>query len=136
MITAGKRYQHIWNRVQEAIRSKRKVIQGLKEELSFFVYRTDNNAVLAKGIRGFDAAKEAANRLRKSHGLKWDQVKFKAERRTQKPSGQFGVSADGRTFTNARGERGRMDYARTVNPSKGRRFSGYYDKHGNFHDLD
>ena len=96
------------------------------EETVFYIYRTDNNAVLARNIDGFDAAKEMASRLRQKHNLKWDQVKFKA----QKP---FGVN--GRTFTNANGQSGRVDYSPTVNPSKGRRFSGYYDKEGNYHDL-
>lgn len=130
-------YRHIWTTIQGTIPRICESTRGsLLEDLTFYIFRTDTNAVLARGIQGFEAAKEKANALRKSQGLKWDQVKFKAERKTQQPSGQFGVSADGRTFTNARGEHGRMDYARTVNPSKGRRFSGYYDKQGNFHDLD
>ena len=68
--------------------------------------------------------------------MKWDQVSFKAERRAQKPSGQFGVSADGRTFTNAYGQRSRVEYAPRYNPSKGRRFRGYTDSQGNYHDID
>ena len=106
--------------------------QVLSEEYSYYIFRTDTNAVLARGVPGFEAAKEKANQLRKSHGLKWDMVKFKVER-AQK---LFGVSADGKTFTNAYGQQGRMDYARNYNPSKGRRFSGYYDQQGNYHGLD
>ena len=49
---------------------------------------------------------------------------------------RFGVSADGRTYTNARGETGRVDYARNYNPSKGQRFRGAYDKDGNYADID
>ena len=133
-------YKHVAQRIlsimQEQRSRNRNTTQGqcvdhLAEESTFYIYRTDTNAVLARGVQGFDAAKEKANQLRKSHGLKWDQVKFKAER-AQKP---FGVSADGKTFTNARGETGRMDYARNYNPSKGKRFSGYYDQQGNYHDL-
>ena len=45
---------------------------AISEDHSFYVYRTDTNAVLARGIQGFEAAKEKANQLRKSHGLKWD----------------------------------------------------------------
>ena len=30
----------------------------------------------------------------------------------------------------------RKEYAANYNPSKGVRFSGYYDADGNFHDLD
>ena len=96
------------------------------DETVFYIYRTDTNAVLMSNVDGFDAAKENASRLRQKHGLKWDQVKFKAQK-------SFGVS--GRTFTNAHGQQGRVDYAPSVNPSKGRRFSGYYDKDGNYHDL-
>lgn len=120
---------------------------AISEEHSFYVYRTDTNAVLARGIQGFEAAKSRANQLRKSHGLKWDEVKFKAERGNQSSSGsggsaaaapkkQFGVSRDGKTFTNTRGETGRVDYAKRYNPSKGRRFRGYTDPQGNYHDID
>ena len=104
-----------------------------------------------QSIQGFEAAKEKANQLRRYYGLKWDQVKFKAERGNQSAvagssggsSGstatpqkkiRFGVSADGKTFTNAYGERSCVEYSRNFNPSKGRRFRGYYDKNGNFHD--
>ena len=106
--------------------------QALSEEYSYYIFRTDNNQVLAHKVSGFEAAKEKANELRKKLGLKWDQVKFKAERGQK----QFGVSSDGKSFTNAYGQQGRMDYARNYNPSKGKRFSGYYDKNGNYHDLD
>lgn len=96
------------------------------EETVFYIFRSDNNAILARNINGFDAAKEMANQLRKKLGLKWDEVKFKKQQ-------TFGVN--GRTFTNANGQSGRVEYSPTVNPSKGRRFSGYYDKEGNYHDL-
>lgn len=118
----------------------------LDEDSAFYIYRTDTNAVLARGIQGFEAAKEKANQIRKSHNLKWDQVKFKSERGLQgagsgsSPSpgrkSQFGVSSGGRTFTNAYGKRYPVEYSRTVNPSKGRRFRGYTDDQGNFHDID
>ena len=120
--------------------------EELEEEHSFYVYRTDTNAVLARGIQGFEAAKERANQLRKSHGLKWDEVKFKSERGNQgsggsggaaaAPKKQFGVSRDGKTFTNTSGQSGRVDYAKRYNPSKGRRFRGYTDPQGNYHDID
>jgi len=74
--------------------------QALLEEYSYYIFRTDTNAVLARGVSGFDAAKEKATELRQKFGLKWDQVKFKAERGQK----QFGVSADGRSFTNAYGQ--------------------------------
>ena len=121
--------------------------EELEEEHSFYVYRTDTNAVLARGIQGFEAAKERANQLRKHHGLKWDEVKFKSERGNQSSGGsggstaaapkkQFGVSRDGKTFTNTSGLSGRVDYAKRYNPSKGRRFRGYTDPQGNYHDVD
>jgi len=124
---------------------------AVSEEHFFYIFRTDTNAVLARGIHGFEAAKSRANELRKSHGLKWDEVKFKAERGNQSSGGasggsggstaaapkkQFGVSRDGKTFTNASGQTSRVQYARNYNPSKGRRFRGYTDAQGNYHDID
>ena len=120
---------------------------NLLENLSFYVYRTDTNAVLASGIDGYEAAKTRANDLRKQYGLKWDQVKFRSERGSQgivgsggstaaAPKKQFGVSQDGKTFTNTSGQSGRVYYARHYNPSKGRRFRGYTDAKGNYHDID
>jgi hypothetical protein len=123
---------------------------AIEEEHSFYIFRTDTNAVLARGIHGFEAAKSRANELRKHHGLKWDQVRFRSERGNQSSGGasggsggstaaapkkQFGVSRDGKTFTNARGETSRVDYARRYNPSKGLRFRGYTDSQGNYHDI-
>lgn len=110
-----RRQDHIWKTVQAVLREQRYQTRlVLLEDLSFYVFRTDTNAVLARGIQGFEAAKAKANDLRKQNGLKWDQVKFKAERGTQKSGGasgnagtsqkkQFGVSGDGRTFTNTSG---------------------------------
>ena len=121
----------------------------LDEDSTFYIYRTDTNAVLARGIQGFESAKARANQIRKTHNLKWDQVKFKSERGQQStgaPSStssgtsskniRFGVSSDGRTFTNAHGKRFPVDYSRYYNPSKRRRFRGYTDSDGNFHDID
>jgi len=128
------------------------VAHQILEENSFYIFRTDTNATLARGVQGFEAAKARANQIRKQQGLRWDQVKFKAERGNQsvgiapnslgdpvstpKKQNRFGVSADGKTFTNAYGQRNRVDYSRNYNPSKGRRFRGYYDNDGNFHDID
>ena len=113
-------------------------------EGTFYVYRTDTNAVLAKNIPDFEAAKERANKIRKSLNLKWDQVKFKAERGMRGSMGgsptavnkPFGMSRDGRTFTNASGETSSVDYAKRFNSSKERRFRGYTDSQGNYHDID
>ena len=102
-------------------------------EGTFYVYRTDTNAVLARGIPDFEAAKERANKIRKSLNLKWDQVRFRMER---KPATQIGVSRDGKSYTNSYGQTSRVEYSRRVNPSKGRRFRGYTDAQGNYHDID
>ena len=95
------------------------------EESVFYIYRADTNQVLMSNVDGFEAAKEMANRFLQKHGLKWDQVKFRK---------MGGVQ--GRSFTDASGRSHRIDYASRVNPSKGRRFRGYYDKDGSFNDLD
>ena len=97
------------------------------EETVFYIYRSDNNAVLARSIDGFDKAKELANQLRKKLGLKWDEIKFRKQQ-------NFGVR--GNSFTNSLGRTHNIDYANTVNPSKGRRFRGYTDPEGNYHDID
>jgi hypothetical protein len=106
----------------------------LFEDSTFYIYRTDTNAILATGINGFEAAKRRASELRKSLGLKFDDIKFKSER--SRARGVLGVSGSGKTFTNIRGERYPIEYSRNYNPSKRGRFRGYYDKHGNFHDID
>jgi hypothetical protein len=122
------------------------ILLSIYEESTFYIYRTDTNAVLARGINGFEAAKARANQIRKTQNLKWDQVKFKSERGLQGAGGasttssprkvQFGASGDGKTFTNAYGKRYPVEYSRNFNPSKGRRFRGYTDSQGNYHDID
>jgi hypothetical protein len=106
----------------------------LFEDSTFYIYRTDTNAVLATGINGFEAAKRRASELRKSLGLKFDDVKFKSER--SRTRGIFGVSGSGKTFTNSKGERYPVQYSRNYNPSKRGRFRGYTDAQGNYHDID
>ena len=137
-------YKHVAQRVLGIMQEQRERRRGeiqcesvehLAEENTFYIFRTDTQTVLSKGIIGYEAAKERANRFRKAMNLRWDQIQFKAERQTTTPK-QFGVSADGRNYTNARGETGRVDYARNYNPSKGRRFRGAYDKDGNYGDID
>ena len=114
-------------------------LQLYSEETTFMIYRADTNAVLATGIKGFEEAKRRANALRSSNNLKWDQVKFKAERRTpQTPTqrGTLGVSGSGKSFSDGYGKRYRVEYSRQNNPSKRGRFRGYYDDKGNYHDID
>jgi len=132
------RHSHLWNVVRCVLDEQRQRENLLQEELSFFVYRTDTNGVLARGIFGYEEAKRRADLIRKQQGLPWSVVKFKAERKVQKqvPIRQFGVSPNGRTFTNARGETSSIDYAKRFNPSNGRRFRGYTDSQGNYHDID
>jgi hypothetical protein len=122
------------------------ILLSIYEDSTFYIYRTDTNAVLARGINGFEAAKARANQIRKTQNLKWDQVKFKSERGLQGTGGasttssprkvQFGVSGDVKTFTNVYGIRYPVEYSRNFNPSKRRRFRGYTDTHGNYHDID
>jgi hypothetical protein len=139
--------RRVWSVVKRVLQESRSQNQkdALLESLSFFVYRSDTNALLARGILGFDAAKQKADQIRKQQGLPWSVVKFKAEPRTQIAAGsaggqrhqsRSGVSGDGRWFTNASGQRSRVEYAPRYNPSKGRRFRGYTDAQGNFHDID
>lgn len=109
----------------------------------YYIYRSDTNAVLARSIHGFDAAKAKARDLRKRLGINWDLVKIKMERSTQSPKQdtgsrrlRFGLSPDGRTFRNASGQTGVVDYSPRYNPSKRGRFRGYTDLQGNYHDID
>ena len=123
-----------------------RLLLSIYEESTFYIYRTDTNAVLARGINGFEAAKARANQIRRTQNLNWNQVKFKSERGLQgagsgsSPSAgsrsQYSGSSGGRTFTNAYGKRYPVEYSRTVNPSKSRRFRGYTDDQGNYHDID
>lgn len=122
------------------------ILLSIYEESAFYIYRTDTNAVLARGINGFEAAKARANQIRKIQNLKWDQVKFKSERGlqgagsgssgTSGSKSQFDVSSGGRSFTNVYGKKYPVDYSRNYNPSKGRHFRGYTDSQGNYHDID
>lgn len=96
-----------------------------REELSeavtpFYIWRTDSNQVLARGVLGYENARDKANELRKKFDLKWDQVKFKSEKKSK----SFG-SGGGRVVT-----------AKNYNPSKRTYFKGVYDAKGNYADLD
>ena len=135
----GRDYKHVAQRVlgimQEQRQLRRTAIHceavELAEENTFYVYRTDTQAVLAKGIKGYELAKNRANRFRQAMNLRWDQISFKAERKIPQ---KFGVN--GRSFTNARGDTGKVDYANRFNASKRSRFKGYTDSQGNYHDID
>lgn len=109
--------------VIEALRRHREFQQLIEGVSPFLIYRTDTGVVLARNIYGFEQAKAKANELRKRYGLKWDDVRFKADRTSQKKN------SSSPSYVR------RMDYSR-YNPSKGKRFSGVWDKHGNFIELD
>ncbi len=82
--------QKVWRIIQTLMKDYRKgnllALIDLSEATTFYIYRTDNNLVLARGLNGYDAAQNKANQLRKQLGLKWDQVRFKSERKpAEKP---------------------------------------------------
>ncbi len=95
---------------------------------SFYVFRTDTQQVLARGVVGYDNAKQRASYLRKRHGLKFDQVRFKKE---GAKTGGSGRRTGGQTF---RG--GRVDTAKNYNPSKRGHFRGVNYSDGSYADLD
>ena len=77
-----------------------------EDSSSFYVFRTDTNAVLARGLVGYERAKEKANQLRKTYQLKWDQVSFKKERKTppRRTPGRDPRYARGSTDAGRRGD--------------------------------
>ena len=95
---------------------------------SFYIFRTDTQQVLARGVVGFDNAKQRASYLRKRHGLKFEQVRFKKERKAAAPSNY------GRSGGTYRG--GRVETSRNYNPSKRGRFRGVSYSDGSYADLD
>ena len=108
--------------VIEALRRHKEFQQLLEGVNPFLIYRTDTGAVLARGIYGFEQAKAKANELRKRYGLKWEMVKFKAERTS---SGFY-----------QRQSGGRVDYSNRYNPSKRGRFRVRINPDGSTGDID
>ena len=106
----------------EALRQHKAFQQLVEGATPFMIYRADTGAVLARNVYGYEDAKNRANEIRKRLGLKWSDVKFKADRTAQK-----------KTYSN---QYGKVEYASRYNPSKGKRFSGRYDRYGNWADLD
>ena len=136
-------YRHVAQRILGIMQEHRQLrrsalqceaVEDLAEETTFYILRTDTQTILAKGIKGYEQAKNRANRFRQAMNLRWDQIQFKAERQNQTPK-KFGVSPNGRSFTNARGDTGKVDYANRFNASKRSRFKGYTDSQGNYHDI-
>ncbi|QNJ13002.1 hypothetical protein SynA18461_00346 [Synechococcus sp. A18-46.1] len=70
---------------------------------------------MARGIDGFEAAKDKANRLRRQLGLKWDEVKFKKMRSSSSSRKGSGSRAGYK-----------IDSSPLYNPSKRAHFRGYY----------
>jgi hypothetical protein len=103
----------------------------VNENHSFYIYRADTHQVLARGLDGYEAAKTAANQLRHSLGLKWDQVGFKKE---TNPTGTN--SASGAPNSRSRSTGARYDRSSRYNPSKRGYFRGYYGTDGSYHDID
>lgn len=102
----------------EALRRHKEFQQLIEGSLPFLIYRTDTGVVLARNIYGYEQAKVKAGEIRKKYSLKWDQVKFKADRKASGSSSK------------------RYDYSSRYNTSKRTRFKGYYDSQGNYHDID
>jgi hypothetical protein len=130
----------------------REVFETYNPAAQFVIFNTKTRAVLGQAV-GYEAAKDRARQVRQQQNLKFDDVSFMTSRRfygattgQQGASGTsaasaprkipFGVSRDGRTFTNAYGQRSSVEYSRNYNPSKRGRFRGYTDAQGNYHDID
>ena len=77
--------QKVWRIIQTLMKDYRKgnllALIDLSEATTFYIYRTDDNSVLARGLNGYDAAQNKAHQLRTQLGLKWDQVRFKSEKK-------------------------------------------------------
>ena len=127
----------------------REILEDYNQETKFVIFRTDSRAPLGTAV-GYEAAKEKAKQIRQQQSLKFDQVSFLSSKRfyghavtaqsvfnsTPQKKNPFGVSRDGKTFTNAYGQQSRVQYSRNYNPSKRGRFRGYTDAQGNYHDID
>jgi len=98
-----------------------KLIKGVNP---FLIYRADTNVVPARGalMNKYEEAKTKANELRKKHNLRWNQVKFRAEK-SRTPHTPLDV-VEGWTMPGS------------LYPSKGRWFRRRYSADGNFHDTD
>ena len=104
----------------------------LKEDTTtpFVIYRTDTNQVLGRAV-GYEASKKRATELRRLHKLKWDMVRFKADRsvrKTPSPSSRGTQSGYRRRY--------RTDISTNYNPSKGTRFKQRVYDNGWTADLD
>lgn len=113
-------------KILEAVRAYRRKQVILDAVNSFYIFRTDTKQVLARGVQGYDSAKEKANEIRKKTGLTWDQVKFKMEKSRSASSSRFPNKYRG----------GYIDTSSNYNPSKRGRFRGVSYSDGSYADLD
>ena len=127
----------------------REICENYNTQAQFVIFNAKTRAVLGSAV-GFEAAKDKARQIRQQKNLKFDDVSFMTSKRfyggstgRQGASGAsttqrvgLGVSRDGKTFTNAYGQRRPVEYSRRYNPSKRGRFRGYTDADGNYHDID
>ena len=99
----------------------------------FYIFRTDNRQVLARGVVGYEEAKDKANELRKKYGLKWDQVSFKSERslqnrptkeRSRRPVADTNPEKYAKGWSDA-GRHGRGNYS---GPSRVKYWTKYWDE--------
>jgi len=100
------------------------IFEDYNPQAKFVIYNKKTRAVLGSAV-GYDAAKAKASQVRKQYNLKFDDVSFMSNRKFY-----------GSRNVNKTASPGRIEYAPRYNPSKGRRFRGRYDAHGNFHDID
>ena len=105
--------------VLEALKRHRTFQTLLEGTTPFVIYRVDTGMILARNIYTFEDAKAKASEVRKKHGLRWDQVKFRRERTSSPPLPN----------------KGRIDYSR-YNPSKGRKFRVRINPDGSTGDID
>ena len=133
-----------WSEFRESayLAEERMICEG--SDSSFYIFRTDNNQVLARGVRGYDAAKARASDLRKRFGLKFDQVRFKVERKPGLNTSTTKSTSPSRNYYGKATRRGgsgtyrggRIDTASNFNPSKRTRFRGVSYSDGSYADLD
>lgn len=87
-------------------------------ENTYYIFHIRTNRVLARGVRGYENTKAKANELRKRYNLKWDEVKFRVERK----------------YNNTK--KGRIDVSKNYNPSKRTYMRGVHYSDGSYADLD
>ena len=90
-------------------------------ESTFYIFQVSPFRVLKRGVRGYENSKREASSIRKRMGLRFDEVKFKKEKKTSAAPSYRG---------------GRIETSRNYNPSKRGRFRGVSYADGSYSDLD